>query len=382
MIHLRGMAWNHTRGAGPLWVTSSAFHDYHPEIEISWDIRSLSEFGEGGISNIVKDYDLLMVDHPFIAHAAEQKLFHPAENFLNNTALLDIAGGSIGYSWESYEWKGRHWALPVDAACQVSAYRADIFKEKNLTLPVSMEEVLELASRTGAVAMPMRSMGLLCAFFTLCSNYNAPLFSDPNLPISVPVVEKVIDFLQRLAKLVVPESRNSFPTSLLGRMTQTNDIWYIPITFGYSLYSMAGYAPSIVDFASVVPLNGYDRRGGTIGGVGIGISSYSAHPEIAFKYASWISGSSCQQTLYSYSGGQPAHCQAWDNRNLDKMYNGFFSGTRTGLEQGYLRPKFPDYHYYQSLLGGELQQVVFEGKAEAVFMDLLNTVNEKKENKI
>ena len=35
-----------------------------------------------------------------------------------------VEGASIGNTFESYRYGGKHWALPLDAASQVAAFRA------------------------------------------------------------------------------------------------------------------------------------------------------------------------------------------------------------------------------------------------------------------
>ena len=63
---LKGITWNHTRGYAPLAVTAKVYNDFHPDVEIEWAIRSLWSFGEEGLDELARRYDLLLVDHPFM----------------------------------------------------------------------------------------------------------------------------------------------------------------------------------------------------------------------------------------------------------------------------------------------------------------------------
>src|SRR5215207_5139198 len=66
-IHLRGMTWNHSRGYTPMVATAQRFCESRADrsIEIVWDKRSLQEFADQPIDTLAKEYDLLVIDHPW-----------------------------------------------------------------------------------------------------------------------------------------------------------------------------------------------------------------------------------------------------------------------------------------------------------------------------
>ena len=49
----------------------------HPGLTIHWERRSLYEFGEGRLEDAVRDYDLVVLDHPFIGDVARDGLLVP-----------------------------------------------------------------------------------------------------------------------------------------------------------------------------------------------------------------------------------------------------------------------------------------------------------------
>ena len=143
---LQGITWDHERGILPLLAVSEEYHRIYPDIDIHWKKRSLKDFEDFPIEKLVKDYDLIMVDHPFMSEARKEKLLLPLQELLSAKCMDDLKRESIGQTYDSYWVDSDLMALPVDAATQVSAYRPDYFAEKGLSAPRSFEEIFKLAA--------------------------------------------------------------------------------------------------------------------------------------------------------------------------------------------------------------------------------------------
>src|SRR5579863_8262072 len=113
---LRGMTWNHTRGFLPLVAAAQRFTELNPGIEIAWDRRSLKAFEEYPVERLAEDYDLIVLDHPFVGHAAKHRPLLPLDGVLSAAFMADQAAHSVGPSHASYAFGGRQWALAIDAA--------------------------------------------------------------------------------------------------------------------------------------------------------------------------------------------------------------------------------------------------------------------------
>ena len=371
MKTLKGITWNHTRGYAPLVVTAKIWNDFHPNVEIQWEVRSLWSFGEERLENLVKDYDLLLIDHPFIGTAAKLGLFIPFDKYLTINELDTFKQDSVGFSHKSYEYNGHQWALAVDTAAQVSVARIDLFKKQNLALPKSWEEVIALAKETGKVAMPLAPMGLLGSFFTLYANQ----FGNPFTPEDTWNIERgkgvqVLNQLKNLFQLIDKDFITKYPVELLNSMAQTNDILYMPICYGYANYGMEGYAKNKLSFGALPSEN---TEGGTLGGVGIAVSAHSQHIETAVEYCSWIAGRECQNTVYALSGGQPAVKSAWQNPLLNRLTNNFYKNTLETVEKAFVRPRFDGFHHFQTQAAGMLKDYLLNGsKPETVIETMKN----------
>ncbi|MPY88274.1 MAG: carbohydrate ABC transporter substrate-binding protein, partial [Luteitalea sp.] len=93
------MTWAHARGYAPLAATAQAFVDVRPDIDITWDRRSLAEFGEGHLEQLAEDYDLIVFDHPFTGLAAERHLFVPLDQYLDTDVVDQLKEASVGCSY-------------------------------------------------------------------------------------------------------------------------------------------------------------------------------------------------------------------------------------------------------------------------------------------
>ena len=363
---LKGITWNHTRGYAPLAVTAKVYNDFHPDVEIEWAIRSLWSFGEEGLDELARRYDLLLVDHPFMGTVAAQGLFLPFDEHLPAAELNTIRGHSIGRSFESYDYAGHVWALPVDAAAQGSAARLDLLEKHGVTPPKNWAEVVQLARESGKVGMPMAPMGLLGAFFSLYANqFEPPFGADESWAMEAEKAVFVLNQLRDLFRHLPANSLSTYATALLNRMALTDELWYSTLVYGYANYGMRGYAPNPLSFG---PLPGSRPDGATLGGVGIAVSAQAQYGKTALDYARWLASPLCQSTLYALGGGQPANRLAWEDDTLNGLTNQFYRATRETVERAFVRPRFEGFHEFQTGAARVLTNFLREdGSPQAVF---------------
>ena len=84
-IVLNGITWGHSRGITPLLAFSQRYNERHPEVEIRWKKRTLQEFADFPIEKLTKEYDLLIIDHPWVGCAAATR-WPPASSRWTPTA--------------------------------------------------------------------------------------------------------------------------------------------------------------------------------------------------------------------------------------------------------------------------------------------------------
>ena len=131
ITELRGMTWDHPRGLDSL-VASNQLLKSSLGVSVTWDARSLLAFGDQHISEFYKDYDVMVIDHPHVPDAVHAGAVVEFERMASIAQLEELSRTSVGQSHNSYLYQGKHWALAIDTAAQVSAFRAD----KSASAPV------------------------------------------------------------------------------------------------------------------------------------------------------------------------------------------------------------------------------------------------------
>ena len=349
MATLRGMTWDHVRGYAPLEAAAAKFGESRPDFGIVWDRRSLKDFGDYPVDVLARQYDIIMIDHPHVGISSGQNVLVPLDDKIPAAYLQDQEANSVGSSHLSYRWEGRQWALAVDAAAQVAAYRPDLLSEHEI--PRTWQQVLELArSRPGAVGWPLCPTDAMCSFLSLCAGIDGPSFFDERVGISPAVGEAAVDLICELLPHLHPSSLDFNPIGMYDRMAADDAVAYVPCAFGYTNYARAGFAPKRLRFADI-PAISREPRGSLLGGVGMAVSAHSAHIPLAVEFAMFVASGDAQRTLYVESGGQPGHAGAWRDTAANETCGGFFADTMRTMELSCVRPRNKAFPSFQEQAG-------------------------------
>jgi len=373
-IQLKGITWGHTRGFVPMVATAQRYEELHPEIEIVWTKRTLQEFADKSVTDLAKEYDLLVIDHPWTGHAAAQKMVIPFDDFLPEVFLADQQENSVGQSYASYNFEGKQWALPIDAATPVAASRPDLLKELGAELPRTFEDLLALAKK-GRVGFSLLPIDVLMSFYMFCcSSGEAPCQNDEEV-----VSEETGVFVLKLFKSLADHIDTRFyeknPFKVFEDMTQQDEIAYCPFAYGYSNYSKVGYARKLLHFHDLVALKAGDEpMTSTLGGAGLAVSSQGKHIDVAVDYARFVASPEIQETLYVENGGQPGHLKAWENVQVNAATADYFKNTLPTLQRAYLRPRYDGHLYFQDHAGDVVVNYLKNGGDEQAVLSELNNM--------
>ena len=130
MTVLKGIAWDHPRGFDPMVATANEFTKKNPNYKILWEKRPLQAFADRPIEEMAFEYDLMVIDHPHVGEASRKGLLLSLNKFEKyEENLHKLKKESVGISHESYEFNKNHYALSIDAATPVSAYRNDLIEK-------------------------------------------------------------------------------------------------------------------------------------------------------------------------------------------------------------------------------------------------------------
>ena len=370
-MSLKGITWNHSRGFLPMVATAQRFSELHPDVQITWEKRSLQQFADFSIQELAERFDLLVIDHPWAGFAAKTKSIIPLDNYLPEAYLIDQQKNSVGTSYESYHYDGHLWALPIDAATPVAASRPDLLAKKGLRLPESFEDLMALAN-LGLVAFAGIPIDVLMNFYTLCCSLGEDPCQNDDQVVSNETGIQALQLYRRLASKMDPANFNRNPIQVYEAMTQTDDIAYCPFAYGYANYSREGYARKTLHFHDMISLDGKTNLRSTLGGTGLAISSKCKEIAIAAAYAEYVGSGDCQQTLFFESGGQPGHLSAWKNEEVNRRSHNYFSNTLPALQRAFLRPRYHGSMYFQDHAGDVVRDYLMKGSSELQVMAALN----------
>ena len=118
---LRGMTWEHRRAIDPLTGTLASFRELHPDIDIELARAFAAGFEFQPVEELAREYDLIILDHPFMGDAARKAACWPSTAARRPGRRL-----SSVRRLQPIDMTMRFCAVPVDAACQVAVFRPDL----------------------------------------------------------------------------------------------------------------------------------------------------------------------------------------------------------------------------------------------------------------
>lgn len=326
---LRGLCWDHPRSFLPLEASGTL-------ADVQWERRSLDRFNEEPIEDVLDDFDLIVIDHPFVGLAAEQGLLIAIDELLDPEIISLARNESIGRGYDSYTAMGRLWAIDVDAACHVSLRARNRLHE--VDTPQTWTDVVAFArQKPGRVGVPLAPADALCVLLSLGS-----LLGDPMTADGVGAIDEAFELLRELASVAHPDSLTWNSPTVLERLRRGGDIDYVPLLFGYAIASKIDENLAFEE----APFSGGDG-GPLLGGSGVAVTARGASHPAAPGYIAALATTSVQREVLAVAGGQPPSLGVWNDTELDRHVGGFFSHTRKSLESAFVRPREPWWPHYQ-----------------------------------
>jgi multiple sugar transport system substrate-binding protein len=363
---LRGMTWSHPRGYDPMVATSAVWRD-RTGVEVVWDKRSLQDFETFPVEELARQYDLIVIDHPHVGQITAERCLAPLDIAGRENEREQLARQSVGQSYPSYTWEGRQWALPIDAATQVQAFRPD-----RLERPAESWDDVIILARAGHVVLPMLPPHSLMTFFTLAANMDAPCSTTQGDLIEERAGIEVVSRLLEITKLIEPSNFAMDPIAASEALARPEPlVLAMPFGYGYVNYAVDGFRPGRLQFADI-PLP--DAKGSALGGTGIAVSAHSASIQAAIDYAYWVASGDVQRGTYAASGGQPGNGSAWDDDAVNAAAHGFYRDTRRTLEGAWVRPRHNGYMAFQDAASQRLNAGLLSDEAPAATVAALNTL--------
>lgn len=335
---LKGMTWDHQRGYDPMIAASKVFTAEYPGLDLIWDKRSLQDFEQYPLADLARQYDLIVIDHPHVGDAIASGAIIPLEDILDAETIAQLRADALPVVWQSYVAGGQTWALPVDAATQVTVWRPSSLA----TAPADWGDLLALA-RDSRVLVPLRAPHALMSLFSLMANLGTPF--DENGSPDKSVMHEAFAHLATLTAHV-PDNCYAMDPIAVHEALATGGQWdCAPLTYGYSYYGLSGERMHRLRFAEAALPSG--PGGTTLGGTGLAISRFGQAPDKSVAFAVRYASGDWQRRIVAASGGQPSSLSAHRSQEVDERFNGFWSETALTLAQSYVRPRGKGYVPFQ-----------------------------------
>ncbi len=341
-----GLTWDHPRGY--LALERAAAQARAQGLRLNWERQPLEGFESHPIEELAAKYDLIVLDHPHVGDAVAGDCLQPLESLFTTAEIADWQARSIGATFDSYRYGGRHWALPLDAACQVAAYRPDLTGEP---APRCWSEALAFARRH-PVTLSLAGPHAVLTLFSISAAFgDAPGASDPERLFAGDGVLTAWDLLRELHALTFKGWSERNPIAILEGMARDAQAVYCPLVFGYVNYAAAEGDRQPVRFVDV-PAGKDGRLGSVLGGTGLALSRRAVLDADLRAHLVALLGADLQCDFIPFAGGQPSARAAWTNEKVDVAWGGFYSGTRATVEQAIVRPRHPGYVPFQTAASG------------------------------
>jgi multiple sugar transport system substrate-binding protein len=326
----RGLTWDHPRGYRALEAAAAQIDPARDGLSLRWDRHSLEGFEERPIGEQCELYDLVVLDHPHVGEAVAADRLIPLEELFDADEIVAWSAAVMGRSLSSYHYAGRHWALPLDAATQVMAWRKD-----RLEAPPTLWDEVARLSETGGVALSLSGPHAALTFQSICAAHGAGPAADGETFLERSAAREAWSLLSRLAARSPQGLRPLNPIGIIEHMSAHDDVAVCPLVYGYVNYAPAG----TLGFADAPRVTADGPVGSILGGTGVGVSRRCQVTPSLLAHLRWLMAETTQRGFIPDHEGQPALRAAWRDPAVNAAWGNFYANTYDTLVGASLRPR-------------------------------------------
>lgn len=356
--HYRGLTWDHPRGYNALAAAAAQAEG----LALSWDKHPLEGFESHPIGDLCARYDLVVLDHPHVGEAVAADCLVPLEELFGGDEIADWRTAVAGPSLASYHYAGKHWALPLDAATQVMAYR----RETVALPPIEWAQLPAFATER-AIALSLAGPHAILSFQSICGAFGFEPAAPRDGFMDRAVGREAYALMAALTSETTRRARDLNPIAMLGAIERGEGIDLCPLIYGYVNYSRD------VGFTNA-PAGPAGRIGSTLGGTGIGVSKRCQVTPELLDHLRWLMSESVQRGFIPQHDGQPALRSAWRDDAVNAATGGFFAATLATVEAALLRPRHDGAIAFQTAASARLRTALLDGDAVDPLLDDLETL--------
>ncbi len=267
----------------------------------------------------------------------------------------------------SYDYAGRTYALPLDAAAQVQVLQPALVGDR--PAPETWCEVLELAAGR-PLALSLAGPHALLTFFSICAGLGDDALGEPlrhpRAGRARPRGARPHAAARRRARSsrCAPRTRSSCSR----RWRRERAAACCPLVYGYVNYARAAGGREALRFADAPAL------GSTLGGTGIAVTRRCPQSPALAAPSHLAARRRHTGDLHRPHEGQPAARGAWLDAALERARGGFYSATRRTTEAAWVRPRHAGYIEFQPRASGLIRSGLAERVPPARLLDRLGAL--------
>jgi multiple sugar transport system substrate-binding protein len=258
----------------------------------------------------------------------------------------DVSQGTLKGPLASGTYQDKLYAVPFTSNVQFLWYR----KDRVPNPPKTWDEMIDMAEklgRNGTIEIQAaRYEGLTVWFNTLVASAGGQVIDDQgNVKLGAPAV-RAAEIMQRLARSSAADSNLSNSMEDSTRLAFQSGGPSFMLNWPFVFPSAKTEAPDIFRNMGVARYPAVDPNRPsrvTLGGINLGVSTYSDNPELATEAAKCLR-SAPNQVIAAQKGGLPPTLEAlYDEQSIKEAYPGFSDLMRDTVNDGVPRPLSPAY---------------------------------------
>jgi multiple sugar transport system substrate-binding protein len=324
---LRGMTWDHPRA----YLGLEAFEAAGTAPRVAWDRQPLAAFEAHPIDDLARRYDFMIIDHPGLGSALRAEALAPLEEVVGEESARRWSEEAVGASGASYRLGGRTWALPVDAAAQVSVRRSEVPAVRR------WEEVAAVAAEH-PVALCLAGPHAMLMLLALCSRQRP---ADETVLLDPAVAADAIAVIRAVYAVADRELSLRDPIGVHDGIAAGGGATWCPLAYGYVSYARPAAGEAALAWSDAPSWRGEEPLS-VLGGTGLAVAARSAADPDVRAWIEAFLAELVQTGLVPEAGGQPAHRSVWRAGSAaDEGWGRFYSATAATLAAAWVRPRVP-----------------------------------------
>jgi multiple sugar transport system substrate-binding protein len=364
MGQYRGLTWDHPRGHSALAAAAARVREGRDGPAIVWDKQPLEGFESHPIEDLCDRYDIVVLDHPHVGEAIARNCLQPLEALFRPEELAAWRQDTVGPCLTSYRYAGLRWALPLDAATQVMALRADLLDRSP---PETWAEIVDLPPAVPVCLSIAGPHAILTLMSIAVALGEPPASVDPGRFLSDETLRTALDIMRCLDERAPAATRQLNPIGILRLMAGSSALALCPLIYGYVNYAVPTDRSAPVAFHDAPAASRGGRPGSTLGGTGVAVARRCAVTPALLDHLRWLMSEEAQVGFIPEHEGQPSRCTAWTDAGINGRWGGFYRQTLRTLEASWVRPRFDGYIRFQT----EASAIVRQGLEERLAAKLI-----------